>query len=713
MRQILYTICFLVLMIIPCQSDGQILSKADKYFNSFAYGNAVVLYEVLWKRDSLDRYLTRQLAISYRMMNNTDKMEKYYSKLTKLTDIQPDDYYYYAKALQSNEKYKEAKNYMDKYLTLDGNNLASSIDLQYISTLKEDSLRYHIEPISINSEASDFGPAFYKDQLVFSSAKARTSLIKRNHRWNEQNYLRLYVANISDEGNLEREELLSHKLGTNYHDGPVCFNLAGDEMFLTRNYVSESKKAKKDNTGVVSIKLYHSQKEGDHWSIPKLLPFNVEGYSTGHPSLTENGQRLYFISDRPGGIGGTDIYYAERKGDIWSEPVNVGEGINTIENEMFPFIANNNSLYFASKGHAGFGGLDIFWIKDILSGKPINMGYPINTSKDDFSFIIKKGKGYLASNRLKGESYDDIYQFEILARCIKGKVYNVGTKEILGNSLVKLIGEQGSIVKEMNTGEDGSFKFLVPDVQNYKLTSEKLKFYTGTTEIASIELENQIETDCTLYQSRDNSLELTGVVLFREDKMPVVDVDVHLLNVNTGDVTKLTTDEKGAISNDLDRNTKYAIEFHKEGIYAESIAFSTVNIEGNKLSIEKLVDKVEVGKVFVLKNIFYDLNKADIRDDAALELNKLVMVMNDNPTLKIELSSHTDSRGSDLYNMALSERRARSAVKYIISNGIDKDRIVAKGYGETKLINHCANGVTCSKAEHQANRRTEVKVIEM
>jgi len=357
--------------------------------------------------------------------------------------------------------------------------------------------------------------------------------------------------------------------------------------------------------------------------------------------------------------------------------------------------------------------LDIFWIKDVATGTPMNMGFPINTSKDDFSFVMKKGKGYLASNRLKGESYDDIYQFEILARSIKGTVYNAETNEILGNTLVKLMDEKRNVIKEIQTGEDGSFKFLISDLQNYQLTSEKEMFNIGNTAIASSELEDQIETNCSIIQSRDNSLELAGVVLFREGKMPVADMDVRLLNVNTGDVVDLVTDERGAINNTLDRNTEYAIEYHKKGIYADPETFSTYNISGNKLKIEKLVDKVEVGKVFILENIFYDLNKADIREDAALELDKLVMVMNDNPTLKIELSSHTDARGGDAYNMALSDRRAKSAVKYIISKGISKDRMLAKGYGETKLINHCANGVKCSKAEHQANRRTEVKVLEL
>jgi outer membrane protein OmpA-like peptidoglycan-associated protein len=670
MRKILYMICFFALFFIPDQSDGQILSKANKYFNSFAYDDAAKLYENLWKKDSLDTYLTRQLAISYRMLNNTDKAEIYYSKLMKMSDVKAEDYYHYARALQSNEKYKEAKTYMEKYVALE--NEYYEIDPNYILSLKEDSLRYHIEPVSINSKASDFGPAFYTNQLVFSSSKVRNNVIERSYRWNVQSYFNLYVTNINDDGDLEGEELLLHKFGTSYHDGPVCFNQAGDEMFLTRNYVSDSRKAKKDKIEVVSIKLYYCKKEGDHWSSPELLPFNLEGHSTGHPSLSSDGQRLFFISDRPGGMGGTDIYYVDRKDGIWSEPVNVGRNINTSEDEMFPFIADNNSLYFSSKGHAGLGGLDIFWIQDLESGIAVNMGYPINTSKDDFSFILKKGKGYLASNRVRGETYDDIYQFEILEFKIKGKVYAEDSKQILANTLVKLIDEKGSVKKEMLTGDNGSFRFVVSDIQNYKLISEKEKFHKVITEVPLSELENQIETNCIILQLKESKMDLVEVDSSGEEKMLETSVDVGLVKINTNEM------------------------------------------EEKKSSIEKLVDKKkEDQKVSVFVTIFYDVDKVEISDNAVLELDRLVMMMNDNPSIKLELNSHTDSRGSDAYNMALSERRAETAVKYIISHGISEGRITIKAHGERKLINHCANDVECSEEEHQANRRTEIKILKL
>ncbi|NOU62086.1 OmpA family protein [Marinifilum caeruleilacunae] len=711
MKKITYTLC-LVFSLICIQSQAQILSKADKQFQSYAYQDAIELYEILWQKDSLNDYLVKQLATSYRLLNNSTKTEEWYARLMKSSNVEAEDYLHYARALQANQKYEQAKHYLERYEELAKENV-KGIDLDYIADLKSAESRFAIAPISGNSEASDFGTAFYQDKIVFSSAKAKPSLIKRNYRWNEQNYLRLYSSNPLQDGDLKKAVLLSSDLGTNFHDGPVCFNVAGDEMFLTRNYVSDSKRAKRNDEGVVSIQLYYSKKEGKEWSTPKLMSVNLDGYSTGHPSLSKDGKRLYFISDRPGGQGGTDIYYSERNGDTWSEPVNAGEKVNTKENEMFPFVTENNVLYFASKGHAGLGGLDIFWIDDILEGKTVNMGAPVNTSQDDFALIMKNGKGYLSSNREKGESFDDIYRFEILGRLIKGQVFNSETSEILGNSKVSLLNGNGELIGEMETAKDGKFQFEISDVQDYKLISVKQQFTDGAGEVLALDLKDQTEAYRKLFQAPDNTLNLDGLVVYREDRSPVEGVSVIIKKKGSEESIDLITNPEGKITCALERDAEYAIEYHKDDILSKSAYISTFDVEGDRIYVEEEVDKVQVGKVFVLENIFYDLDKSNIRPDAAIELNKLVVIMNDNPSLKIELSSHTDSRGSDAYNMALSDRRAKSAVKYIIENGIAKDRIIAKGYGETKLINHCSNGVKCSKAEHQANRRTEVKVLEL
>lgn len=712
MRKIAYVIVFIGALLANVSVKAQLLEKANKQFESFSYQEAIELYETIWQKDSSNLYVVRQLASSYRLINNTEKSEQWYARIIQNGNAENEDLLHYSRALQSNQKYSEAKKWMDKYRMNSNASNHELIDLDVIAKLKADSSRYSVIPISANSEESDFGAAYYKNEVVFSSAREKLSVIKRNYKWNNQNYLRLYQAHVGDEGNLLEASLFSKSLTTNYHDGPVCFTSSGEEMFLTRNYVSTSKRVKRNKQGVVSIKLYHCVREGDDWLTPELLSFNLEGYSTGHPALSEDGKSLYFISDRPGGFGGTDLYVSTKTESGWSEPKNLGNKINTSENEMFPFVNETNKLFFASKGHMGLGGLDIFSIDlNDSNSTVLNLGAPINSAKDDFGLIEKKGSGYFASNRLKGESYDDIYHFSLLSRTISGQVFNSETKEILGNTRVSLIDKTGSAVESVTTDTDGKFAFEIRKIDNYQIRSEKKYFFDGQESIPASELRRNADVLKLVYQLPDSDLFVNGLVVFKEDQLPVENVNVSIKNsLKTID---LTTNSEGKFSCTLLRDMDYTIEYHKEGILGKSESLDTHDIIGNKIALKEEVEQVQVGKVFVLDNIFYDLNKSNIRSDAAIELDKLVMVMTDNPNLKIELSSHTDSRGSDSYNMSLSKRRAKEAVQYIVSKGISPDRLKAKGYGETKLINHCANGVECTKEEHQANRRTEVKILEM
>ncbi len=631
MKNTVFLFIFIVASFMYTSIGAQTLKRANKHFDLFAYKEAIKLYEKIWSKDSSNYELARNLAKSYKMINNSEKAEEWYAKVINHPTAKKEDFYNYSKALQSNQKYDKARIWMSKYYGNQDKNRLEKLDRlsqAYISSLYQDSLRYKIFPVQSNSEFSDFGASFYKDQLVFSSAKRKMTLIKRNYKWNDQDYLRLYNASINDDGDVISPSLFSHELSTKFHDGPVCFNAKANEMFLTRNYVSEGKRAKRNKDGVVNIKLYHCKKEKNSWSKPKLLPFNLKDYSTGHPALSANGNDLYFISNRPGGIGGTDLYVSHREKNGWSKPKNLGNKINTPENEMFPFITKDNTLYFASKGHAGLGGLDLFSIDlDNKESIPVNVGYPINTPKDDFGLILKNGKGYFASNRQKGESFDDIYHFIIMERLITGIVYNSETNNIIGNSTVSLVDKDENIINELTTDSSGKFTFKLTKLNSYQIKSIKAGFTDGLSTLNETELADKAAYFVPIYQTPH-------------------------LNIN-------------------------------------------------------------IGESFVLEDIYYDFDKSSIRPDAKIVLDKLVLIMNNNPNLKIELSSHTDSRGRDAYNLALSNRRAKAAVKYIIMKGISSKRIIAKGYGETKLVNQCSNSIKCNTAEHQANRRTMIKILDI
>ncbi len=705
MKKITISLIFASLL-IGSSVSAQLLKRANKLFNAFAYENAIEVYQEVWKRDSSNLEVAEKLADCYRMTNNMPESEKWYGKLIKRGNARTSDYLYYIEALESNEKYAEAEKWTQKYKKLTGEEIRS-VNLDYIDEIKRDSARYAVDTISINSSASDFGVAYAGDSaVVFSSARVKRRLIKRVYRWNDQDYLRLYQASIKPNGDLEKPRLLTRNMETAYHDGPVCYSPDGTEMFITRNYVKNRRRAKKNSEGVVNIKLYYSEKINGKWTTPKQMALNLEEYSSGHPSISADGKKLFFVSDRPGGFGATDIYVATRlsKDDVWSEPVNLGRDINTSEKEMFPFINNDGKLYFSSKGYPGLGGLDIY------SYSPregvVNMGYPINSSKDDFGLVIRGKKGYFASNRIKGQTFDNIYKFSIEACVLKGKVFDKNTKLILPNTTVSLLDANGNVVKEVQTSTDGRFKFLIKDIADYSVKSVKAGYIDGISSVKAGDFEGKTELYVPVYQS--NELFLDGLVLFKRTLKPLEGVSVNI-GLDGKPITQKMTDANGHFDGKLIRNKNYTFSyfFGSHGFVRKTTTVSTHNIKSDTLYVKELLARLTI------EDIYYDFDKSNIRPDAAEILDQLVLIMKENPTMKVELSSHTDSRGSDAYNMALSQRRAKSAVRYIVKHGISPDRIVAKGYGETQLVNKCSNGVRCTKAEHQANRRTEIKILDM
>ncbi len=593
MKRIEYIILFIVILLSSTSVEAQMSDRANKYFESFAYQEAIKLYEILWQKDSLNDSFAKRLAISYRMINNPEQSEQWYARVVYSSSVEIEDFLHYAKVLQSNKKYREAQIWMDRYLESNSINIRNSIDPVYIQDLMKDSIRYRIQAIKANSEASDFGVSFYKNQLVFSSARERRTVIKRNFKWNNQNYLRLYEAKVEADGELSEIQEFTDKLATNYHDGPVCFNEEGDEMFLTRNHVSNSKRIKRNQEGIVSIKLYYSKMQGNKWSEPELLPFNIEGYSTGHPSLSSDAKSLYFISDRPGGFGGTDLYVSRRDENGWGKIENLGPQINTFENEMFPFITETQNLYFASKGHPGLGGLDLFSIdlkqKD---AKLVNLGYPVNTSKDDFGLILKNGKGYFASNRLKGESFDDIYKFSIESKLIKGQVFHDVNNEILGNTLVTLNDENGHPIKTVRTDENGTFKFFVRGGQTYQVRSVKENYIDGEAIIAASLLKDKTECHTQIYQTTDNTLVLEGLVVVKEGQSPIEGLIISVFDEQTKKRFELMSNWEGKFSCKLKRETLYRLEYLKAGFMSKYDLINTYKLLGNKIEVRKEFDRL-------------------------------------------------------------------------------------------------------------------------
>ncbi|SFW56369.1 OmpA family protein [Cellulophaga fucicola] len=633
-------------------NNNKLIERANAYFDMLWYAEAAELYDEALNKDkeNYTQEILQKAGDSHYYNTNMEMAYHWYKILydTYKDDLSADQIFKYSHALKGNGKYGKAKRFMRLYnrmkkdaplesgLTLETSERNEQV-LDGILSRKPNS---ELKNLSVNTENSDFSPMFYnKEEIVFASAKDSSFFSTRKYKWNNQPYLDLYVAKINQQSDDLKDAIkFSKKVNTKYHEASVTFSPDNKTMYFTRN--NYGKKLRRDKNGVNNLKLYMSKKIDGEWTEAVELPFNSDEYSTGHPALSPDGKQLYFVSDMPGSIGETDIFVVDVLEDgLFSSPKNLGPKINTEQKEMFPFI-NGKKLYFSSNGHVGLGGLDVYEVAYDEDGfkDVVNVGQPINSNKDDFSYIINEEtqKGYFASNRQGGKGDDDIYSFknlmveEVNKNAIAGVVTEIVTGELMPKALITLLDENNIKLKEVLTEDDGSFVF-----------------------------------------------------------------------------------------EDLDSNTKYKIQTNKETYFGEELATTTKENEVVNVGIamRKLHEMIAIEngiKKLKTEKIFFNFDKSYIRQDAGEELDKLVSVMNEYPEMRIKIESHTDARGNNAYNKYLSDKRAKSTEKYIISKGIDPSRIIsAIGYGEEQLINECADGVSCTRKEHQENRRSEFIIVDM
>lgn len=633
----------------PRQGSGQKLTTklADKSFEEFAFIEAIGLYEYAYQRDTTDNYIVKRLSEANRNVGNTEEVERWLKKLIDRHVEEPEDIFNYSQALKSNGKYLLSEQWLKEYSELrpeDGRvNIQVSL-LEYIKFLMRDSTKYEILNTAINTIGSEMGPAFYKDQLIFSSTSigVKTGI---NYKWNELPYLDLYSAKISAYGDLSAPEPFAPKLKTPYHDGPVSFDQKKDIIYFTRNSFLKGK-ASQSKEGITNLKIFQGNLDGEVWKLTSSFRYNSDEYSVGHPSIDKTGTILYFASDMPGGYGKSDLYFSVFMNGQWSKPFNLGPKINSEGNEFFPFISNDGVLYFGSNGHGGLGGLDIYFSvpEQGVFNSVENMGYPVNSSHDDFGMVLDSTgmKGYFSSNRAGGKGNDDLYFLKIkhVPVIIRGVIKDRDTKDVLADANISVVNESGNTILTSITRNDGQFEFEVNKGQEYIINVTK-EFY----------FENEKSVGTSTLRPNDEVFS----EIFLEQK----------IEETTDNITPKSMEEE------------------------DGVALQVVEIE----------------------YINYSLDKTDINPDAAVTLNKLIAFLKEFPDLEIRIESHTDSRGSDEYNMVLSKKRARAAFDYVVSQGIDPKRLLYQGYGETRLLNNCTNGVDCTEEQHEVNRRSIVKVV--
>ena len=615
-------------------SQKKDIAKANKEFDKFAYIDAREIYLKVVEDGYESAEIFKKLGDTYYFNSDYTNAAKWYDKLVNQFPDQTEAEYYYraAQSLKSLGKYNESDALMNDYISKGGKGLVIKTyedDPNYLKSTVFKSRDFTLDKVGINSSTSDFGASFYgKDNIVYASA-SRTDGTKV-YEWTNQPFLDLFIAERDSTGQLSNSMPLGGDINTPYHESSTAFTKDGMTVYFTRNNFLDGKKGK-DKNKTIRLKLYKATKTGEYnWTNIVELPFNSKEYSVAHPALSPDGKRLYFSSDMPGTNGMSDLWYVDILGnDKYGVPVNLGPEINTEARESFPFISENNNLYFSSDGRSGLGGYDIFVTPLDKDGKPVkitNLGSPTNSAKDDFGFIINENDriGYVTSNRGgdRGSIDDDIYLVkEICSITIQGKVFDKETKDPLPGAQVSLLDENNQLVSQTTAENDGTYSFVGDCGTQYTVRGVKEGYRP---------YEKIIETPM-----------LSGIV----------DVPLPL----------------------------------------ERIGPCPPNDLGCKLNLQP---------------IYFDFDKSNIRPDAEIELAKILAAMREYPELIIHIESHTDSRGNDNYNMALSERRAQSTLKWLVGKGIDANRLTAKGYGESQLVNQCSNGVPCTSEEHQLNRRS-------
>jgi len=684
MNNNLYTIASLVLSItlsstLFAQSTGKI-KKGGKYYEGYSYTKAIEKYESLSEKDTETK---RKLAESYLKIGDTDKSESYYTEVVAAADKTKEDIYAYASVLSMNGKHAESEKWMKQYADLEKNDTRGQ---QYknrpglYKTLQQDKGRFTVTNLDVNSKEQDFGPSYYKNQLVFASSRHGVPLIKRTWNWNGLSYLDLYVSKINDDNQLDSPDQFNKKVNAKYHEGPVSFNDSATYMVFTRNNYQG-----KSEEGIVKLQLFESTLENGKWSKAKPLPYNSDEYSVGHASLTPDGKTIYFASDMPGGVGGVDLYTATKNADgTWSQAKNLGTKVNTEGNEMFPFIhPEQEMLFFASNGHIGLGGLDVFITqvkKDNTYGKVENVGTPVNSTKDDFSLILDKEKqsGYFASNREEGKGDDDIYSYQLLKPFNFGKTLKGVAKdkkgEILSAVEVILYDGEGKELEKTTTDQEGNYSFSVEPDKNYNLSGNKVDYFEGKNSASSKTEEEVIYANLEL--EKDPGLSLYAVVTDKKTGKPLEGVTMKIIDNLTGDEKVVTTPKTGdyrrALSDKkLQDRGSYNFVLQKEGYFSKTVTYNTLFDKEGQYDVHSNLDLTldllvkDLAQLIEINPINFDYNKYAIRKDAAVELDKIVSIMNKYPNMVVELGSHTDARGSDAYNRKLSDRRAKASAAYI------------------------------------------------
>ena len=651
----------LLLILFVCAKPAAVLSQdmkqADKHFNNFEFSLALEAYKRILDNAEPNVAVVQRIADSYRILNNSKEAEFWYAQVVNFPEADPTNLYLYAESAKRNGNYDKAKMILLEYgrrvpaqakLALQ---MAASCDTAKKWMTRPRAIEFQKSNV-LNSNGADFSPVKTKEGIFFASDRLQTDGKQQAKfdAWTGNGFIQMYYAKAKADSTWEAPMALPPSINTTYHNGPAAYSEKNQKLYFTRTHVVK-RNATKENPDPTS------------W---------------------------FKGSEKSAHINRHGIFIAERNGDKWDN-VRAFRYNNTDEFSIgHPAITPDGKvLYFVSDMPGGFGETDVYYSelqKDGTWGKPVNAGNVINTpGRESFTSIGEDGSLYFSSDGHLGMGGLDIFRA-------------VGTHK------------EWSHVKNLeypyNTSHD-DFGIQIDAAGKTGLLSSGRLGNNGFDDIFTFK---PLKTPCTLIGHTVERVSVFGSS--KKKEVAVEKVLMQLFEEGSNIPTEVYSDKQGKFSFTVKANTNYTIKGSKPKYLTQTVSMMPdCRFNTDSIKVEMIFNRDTPNKAIVLENIYYDLDKADIKPAAAKELDKLVQVLKDNPSIRIELSSHTDSRQTHKYNEALSNLRAKSAVDYIVSKGISPDRLVSKGYGETKLVNKCKDGVWCPEDKHAENRRTEFKIL--
>ncbi len=722
MKSVIQTKLLILLLLINTlaysQSTDKRLLSADKLFIKMAYAEAVEKYEAFLKKNPKDFYASRQAALCYTKINEHSKAIDHWPNVADNSQASEKDKLAYAKCLLANYRIDEAKKVFISLKSSSDKNIAAwGKAFENVEQFYEDSALTKVTELSgINTPKPEYSPYMYSNKLIYVNEPKKNSIIKILSSWTNEKFYTISAADRLDSLSLKNSTTFNKHIQSKKMNGPVCFTPNDSVIYFSKS--APKKELKKVKGLTYRMQLFYTRMNQFGDAHPEIMPFayNSIDYDCMHPTISKDGAHLYFASNMSGGQGGFDIWVCTWDKGAWSKPVNCGPEVNTIGNEVFPFITKESILYFASDYKPGLGGLDVFTADPINKNEKFreaeNLGASINTQFDDFGVFVKNGEktGYLSSNRKNNFRDDDLFYFvNNKPKWFDSKIKiidSVTQLPITANYTISLPKpdafdkvDSGKFISiRLKPGKDLQINLSAPNYKDRFITRKITKEDT----VIALSLPSKSEKS------------IKGKVIDKETNLPLAGVKVAIYDEFGNNYLNTITDSTGdykAVNLPLDKPLFIGSE--KRPDYFSNTEKFRIK-QDSDLVKNIYTQKIVIGKAIKVDNIYFDLGKFNVRADAALELDKLVQLMKDNPDIIIELSSHTDCRGSASANLSLSDKRAKSSAAYIVSKGIAKNRIKGKGYGEGKLLNACAcegkKPSTCSEDEHAQNRRSEFKV---